>query len=95
MYVHQDNILIIVSQCLRFDFVLNPSFIFATRRRISQYSPSDTTKQYEKSASKKSISTFNPKPILKRLKEEPEPDLDGVEDLRPKIDLINQYLNVS
>lgn len=63
-------------------------------RKITQYSPSDTSKQYEKGATRKSTSKFNPKAILKRLKEEPEQQLEG-EDLRPKIDLINQYLNVS
>ncbi|XP_050736968.1 nipped-B-like protein isoform X1 [Eriocheir sinensis] len=64
-----------------------------TDGRINQYSPSDTSKQYEKSVSKKSTAKFNPKPILKRLKEEPEQDLENAEDLRPKIDLVNQYLN--
>lgn len=75
--------------------VLNPAPLLLPYRRISQYSPSDTSKQYEKSVSKKSTAKFNPKSILKRLKEEPEQDLGSVEDLRPKIDLINQYLNVS
>ncbi|KAK4306344.1 hypothetical protein Pmani_021828 [Petrolisthes manimaculis] len=64
-----------------------------TDGRIGQYSPSDTTKQYEKGASRKSTAKFNPKGILKRLKEEPEQQLEGEDDLRPKIDLINQYLN--
>ncbi|XP_042215621.1 nipped-B-like protein isoform X2 [Homarus americanus] len=64
-----------------------------TDGRITQYSPSDTSKQYEKGASRKSSARFNPKSILKRLKEEPDQDLDTVDDTRPKIDLINQYLN--
>ncbi|KAK3884098.1 hypothetical protein Pcinc_011609 [Petrolisthes cinctipes] len=64
-----------------------------TDGRIAQYSPSDTSKQYEKGASRKSTAKFNPKGILKRLKEEPEQQLEGEDDLRPKIDLINQYLN--
>ncbi|KAK8753828.1 hypothetical protein OTU49_001786 [Cherax quadricarinatus] len=64
-----------------------------TDGKITQYSPSDTSKQYEKSSSRKSSAKFNPKPILKRLKEEPSQDIDSVDDTRPKIDLINQYLN--
>ncbi|XP_071519960.1 nipped-B-like protein [Panulirus ornatus] len=64
-----------------------------TDGKITQYSPSDSSRQYEKSVSRKSTAKFNPKPILKRLKEEPEQELANVDDTRPKIDLINQYLN--
>ncbi|XP_042884604.1 nipped-B-like protein isoform X2 [Penaeus japonicus] len=64
-----------------------------TDGKISQYSPSDTSKQYEKGAARKSTAKFNPKAILKRLKEEPVKDVEMVDDTRHKVDLITQYLD--
>ncbi|XP_066990577.1 nipped-B-like protein isoform X1 [Macrobrachium rosenbergii] len=64
-----------------------------TDGRITQYSPSDTSKQYEKACTRKSAAKFNPKTTLKMLKEEPEKNVDKKDDMQPKIDLISQYLN--
>ncbi|KAK7086913.1 hypothetical protein SK128_008836 [Halocaridina rubra] len=65
-----------------------------TDGRITQYSPSDTSKQYEKTCGRKSTAKFNPKSTLMRLKEEPQKGAFGGQDeLQPKIDLISQYLN--
>merc|ERR1711874_503935 len=65
----------------------------------TQYSPSDTTKQYEKGASKKHMSKFNPKITIKRLREEAARESeakdgnDEDEDPKKKLTLINEYLD--
>lgn len=70
-----------------------------TDGRITQYSPSDTTKQYEKGASKKHISRFNPKITIKRLVDESlkenevKEGKDEDEDPKGKLKLINEYLD--
>merc|ERR1739838_1277012 len=70
-----------------------------TDGRITQYSPSDTTKQYEKGASKKNISKFTPKITIKRLKEdllkesEAKEGNNEDEDPKRKLALINEYLD--
>lgn len=59
--------------------------------KISQYSPSEVAKVYEKTATRRSNTHFNPKATLTRLKQGEPPDgLDG--DGRK--DLISQYLDV-
>lgn len=61
-------------------------------RKISQYSPSEVAKVYEKSAARRSNTHFTPKATLNRLKQgEPAEvlDIDG------RKDLIAQYLDVS
>ncbi|CAL4060266.1 unnamed protein product, partial [Meganyctiphanes norvegica] len=70
-----------------------------TDGRITQYSPSDSTKQYEKGASKKNISRFNPKITIKRLKDEavresePKEGNEEEDDPKKKLTLINEYLD--
>lgn len=64
-----------------------------TDGRTTQYSPSDTSKQYDKGCARKSSAKFNPKSTLKRLKEESEIAEEKKEETQPKIDLISQYLN--
>lgn len=60
--------------------------------KISQYSPSEVAKVYEKTASRKSNTHFNPKATLTRLKQGAPPE---ILDQAGRKDLIAQYLDVS
>lgn len=67
------------------------TFIFYDRK-ISQYSPSEGAKVYEKAVNRRNNTKFNPKATVSKLKESgciKELDEDG------RKDLINQYLEVS
>lgn len=65
---------------------------FLFYRKISQYSPSEVAKVYEKTATRRSNSHFNPKATLNRLKQGAPPEILGMEGRK---DLIAQYLDVS
>ena len=60
-----------------------------TEAKITQYSPSEAAKVYEKAVSRRSNSIFNPKATLARLK---EGSLPQVLDQAQRKALINQYL---
>lgn len=70
----------------------NTCFYIFIYRKISQYSPSEGAKVYEKAVNRKNNNKFNPKATINKLKEgdcNKELDEDG------RRDLINQYLEVS
>lgn len=60
-------------------------------RKISQYSPSEGAKIYEKAVNRKSNAKFSPKATITKLKEG-DSTIELEEDGRK--DLINQYLEV-
>lgn len=64
-------------------------FLFS---KITQYSPSETAKVYEKAVNKKSNSKFNPKATLQKIKQGTPP---SVLDENAKRALVSEYLEVS
>ena len=71
---------------------MNLIYIFFNSK-IAQYSPSDSTKQYEKSVSRKSNNKFNPSGIIKILKERENKSEDEEIDEQKKKEIINEYLD--
>ena len=63
-------------------------------RKIYQYSPSDSTKQYEKGCNKRSTAKFNPKATLQRMKENIQYEPRELND-KTKLIVIEEYLDVS
>lgn len=61
--------------------------------KISRYTPSDTTKVYDKAMQRRSNSIFNPKATINILKEQRNPDETLDEKGRKR--LVERYLEVS
>lgn len=62
-------------------------------RKIAQYSPSESTKLYDKAMQRRNIQPFNPKATIALLKE--APTIGGVLSEAEKRVLIDRYLEVS
>lgn len=60
-------------------------------RKITQYSPTESAKVYEKSVNRKSNSKFNPKATLQKLKQGSPPN---VLDEEARRSLVSEYLEV-
>lgn len=60
--------------------------------KITQYSPSETAKVYEKAVNRKSNAKFNPKATLQKIK---QGSLTGRLDQEAKKALVSDYLEVS
>lgn len=65
--------------------------VFLCSRKLTQYSPSESAKVYEKTLNRRSNSLFDPKVTIQKLK---EGALPKVLDEAAKRDIVNQYLNV-
>lgn len=65
---------------------------FVYFRKITQYSPSESSKMYDKNLSRKSNSKFNPKATIQKLKYGLEIDTEDLE--KAKQELIAYYLEV-
>lgn len=61
-------------------------------RKITQYSPSEAAKVYEKAVNRRSNAIFNPKATLAKLKQGDPP---AILDQAQRKALIDQYLDVS
>jgi hypothetical protein len=68
------------------------SYIFYTCRKITQYSPSESAKVYEKTVNRRSNSCFDPKATLQKLR---QGSPASVLDETARRALIEQYLDVS
>ena len=64
---------------------------FFTIRKITQYSPSEPVKVYEKAISRKNNTLFDPKSILKKLTH--DTTRDTIE--KRKHNIVQQYIHVS
>lgn len=73
-----------------FDSLLNYDFL---NRKIAQYSPSESTKLYDKAMQRRTIQPFNPKATIALLKENPKNGCELSET--EKRVLIERYLEVS
>jgi len=62
-------------------------------RKITQYSPSESSKMYDKNLSRKSNSKFNPKATIQKLKYGLEINTEDLQ--KAKSELIAYYLEVS
>lgn len=61
-------------------------------RKITQYSPSESSKMYDKNLSRKSNAKFNPKATLQKLGDGLEINTDDLQKV--KKDLVSHYLEV-
>lgn len=72
------------------DYLLTEYFY---NRKITQYSPSESSKMYDKNLSRKSNSKFNPKATIEKLKYGLEINTEDLQ--KAKSELIAYYLEVN